>query len=225
MVDFFFGNVELFQHWNHLEFVLEKGLFILDFEQILDSVDFILNQFVEGVNFVRKLIGAEMGSEFFEKVLALVGEIAYFKVFVLVFKFEQIVGPGGFGWEVLGVLEFVFAEDWLKGATAGTDVIDVVDFVGGDFDGFIFEVWGLTGEDIFIIVEFIEGVGFFVMNGSFMIEEGGRVWVVDLLNLGLVDGVDLLESIEPGVGFEFGGTSDLFLGFGAFCGVGGVGHF
>lgn len=63
----------------------------------------------------------------------------------------------------------------MKGAAAGTDVIDVVDFVGGDFDGFIFEVWGLTGEDIFIIVEFIEGVGFFVMNGSFMIEEGGRV--------------------------------------------------
>lgn len=46
-----------------------------------------------------------------------------------------------------------------------------------------------------------------------------------MLDLGLVDGVDLLESIEPGFGFEFGGTGDLFLGFGAFCGVGGVGHF
>ncbi len=94
-----------------MEFVLEKGFFILDFEQILDPVDFIFNQFVEGVDFVRKLIGAEMSSEFFEEVLALVGEIANFKVFVLVFKFEQIVGPGGFGWEVLGVLEFVFTED------------------------------------------------------------------------------------------------------------------
>jgi hypothetical protein len=111
LVDFFFGNVEIFQQRNHLEFVLEKGLFILDFEQILDSVDFILNQFVEGVDFMRKLIGAEMSSEFFEEVLALVGEIANFKVFVLVFEFEQIVGPGGFGWEVLGVLEFFFAKD------------------------------------------------------------------------------------------------------------------
>lgn len=63
----------------------------------------------------------------------------------------------------------------MKGAAAGTDVIDVVDFVGGDFDGFVFEFWGLTGEDIFINVEFIEGVRFFVMNGGFLIEEGGRV--------------------------------------------------
>jgi hypothetical protein len=45
-----------------------------------------------------------------------------------------------------------------------------------------------------------------------------------LLDLGLVDGVDLLESIEPGLGFEFGGTDDLFLSFGAFCGVASVGH-
>jgi hypothetical protein len=94
-----------------LEFVLEKGLFILDFEQVFNPLDFIFNEFVKGVDFLRKLIGAEMGSEFFEKVLALVGEVADFVVFVFVFEFEQIGGPGGFGRQVLGVLEFVFAED------------------------------------------------------------------------------------------------------------------
>ena len=53
----------------------------------------------------------------------------------------------------------------MKGAAAGTDVINIIDFVGGDFDGFVFEILGLAGEDIFIIIWFILWVGFFVMNG------------------------------------------------------------
>ncbi len=62
----------------------------------------------------------------------------------------------------------------MKGAAAGADVFDVIDFVGTDFDGFVFEVGGFAGEGVvvFVIVFCIEGVGIFVVNGGLFIGDG-----------------------------------------------------